>query len=122
MLDGTFFEKQPPMEADTIHYQAGCARRLQKSDMKVKEGFRLRPLGKEYIITGEGVAQIDFNKMIVLNESAAFLWKGVGDGRDFTVEDLASMLVDCYGIDMDTASRDSAAIAQKWIEAGIVSE
>lgn len=90
--------------------------------MKANEGFRLRPLGKEYIITGEGVAQIDFNKMIVLNESAAFLWQGICDGREFTAGDLADMLVGRYGIDLDTAVGDSAAIARKWIEAGIVSE
>lgn len=90
--------------------------------MKAKEGFRLRPLGKEYIITGEGTAQIDFNKMIVLNESAAILWQGVEDGKDFTVEDLASILLEHYDIDTETAAGDSAVIAQKWVEAGIVSE
>lgn len=90
--------------------------------MKAKEGFRLRPLGKEYIITGEGVAQIDFNRMIVLNESAAYLWQCVEDGQEFTADDLAAKLVERYEIDLDTASRDSAVIAQKWVEAGIVSE
>ena len=45
--------------------------------MKLIEGFRLRPLGKEYIVTPESVAQINFNKMISLNSSAADLWKSV---------------------------------------------
>ena len=89
--------------------------------MKTIEGFRLRPLGKEFIVVGEGPSQVDFNKMIALNESAAYLWKEV-DGKDFTVQNLAGLLVERYGIDLDQALKDSEAIAKKWIEAGIVSE
>ena len=89
--------------------------------MKTIEGFRLRPLGKEFIVVGEGPSQVDFNKMIALNESAAYLWKAVLE-KDFTVQDLANLLVERYGIDMELALKDSDAIAQKWIEAGIVSE
>lgn len=88
--------------------------------MKIKEGFRLRPLGKEYIITGEGVSQIDFNKMIVLNESAAYLWQSFEDADCFSVQDLADRLVDRYEVDSEIALRDSGAIAQKWIDAEIV--
>ncbi len=89
--------------------------------MKTIEGFRLRPLGKEFIVVGEGPSQVDFNKMIALNESAAYLWKEV-DGKDFTVQNLAGLLVERYGIELDRALKDSEAIAKKWIEAGIVSE
>jgi len=89
--------------------------------MKTIPGFTLRPLGKEFIITAESIKQINFNKMISLNESAAYLWKSV-DGKDFTAEDLADLLVERYEIDRDTALRDSQAIAAKWIEAGIVTE
>jgi hypothetical protein len=89
--------------------------------MKTIPGFTLRPLGKEFIITAESIKQINFNKMISLNESAAYLWKSV-DGKDFTAEDLADLLVERYEIDRETALRDSQAIAAKWIEAGIVTE
>ncbi len=87
--------------------------------MKTVEGFRLRPLGAEFIVTGESIKQVNFNKMISLNESAAYLWREV-EGKDFTVEDLARLLVERYEIDMETATKDSAAIAEKWVEAGIV--
>lgn len=89
--------------------------------MKTIPGFTLRPLGKEFIITAESIKQINFNKMISLNESAAYLWKSV-DGKDFTPEDLADLLVERYEIDRETALRDSEAIAAKWLEAGIVTE
>lgn len=87
--------------------------------MKTVPGFTLRPLGKEFIITAESVKQINFNKMISLNESAAYLWKSV-DGKDFSPEDLADLLVERYEIDRETALKDSEAIAAKWVEAGIV--
>jgi hypothetical protein len=43
--------------------------------MKTIEGFKLRKLGNEYILVGESMALINFNKMITLNETAAFLWE-----------------------------------------------
>ena len=73
--------------------------------MKTIPGFTLRPLGKEFIITAESIKQINFNKMISLNESAAYLWKSV-DGKDFNAEDLADLLVERYEIDRETALRD----------------
>jgi len=86
--------------------------------MKLKEGFRIRPLGREFIVTAEGLAQVNFNRMIALNSSAAFLWNEVG-GKDFEAEDLAKLLVDKYEVTYEKALEDSKAIAQKWIEAGI---
>ena len=87
--------------------------------MKVKEGFRMRKLGREHIVVGEGLAQVNFNKMISLNSSAAFLWEQV-QGKEFTVEDLADALVGEYGIDRELALKDSASLAEAWIDAGIV--
>ena len=89
--------------------------------MRIKEGFILRSIVGQYIVIGEGVSQVNFNKMITMNESAAYLWKNV-EGKDFTVEDLTKLLTDQYEVSEEQASADSAAIAQKWIEAGIVSE
>ena len=86
--------------------------------MKLIEGFRLRPLGKEYIVTPESVAQINFNKMISLNSSAAYLWKSV-EGREFTPEDLKRLLLDRYDVEEEIAGRDAEEIARTWIEAGI---
>ena len=48
--------------------------------MKTIEGFKLRKLGNEYILVGESMALINFNKMITLNETAAFLWQEAEKG------------------------------------------
>ena len=89
--------------------------------MKIIDGFVLRPLGEEFIVIGEGISQINFNKMISLNSTAAFLWENV-EGKHFTVENLTKLLTDNYEVEEERAAADAAAIAAKWIEAGIVSE
>lgn len=89
--------------------------------MKLIEGFRLRPLGKEFIVTPESVAQINFNRMISLNSSAAYLWKAV-EGKEFTPEDLKQLLLDRYEVEEEVAAHDAVAIAQSWIKAGIAEE
>ncbi|MBO4757297.1 MAG: PqqD family protein [Bacteroidales bacterium] len=89
--------------------------------MKIVEGFRLRPLGKEFIVTPESVAQINFNKMISLNSSAAYLWKSV-EGKEFTAETLRDLLLERYDVSEEIAMRDAENIARTWIEAGIAQE
>ena len=86
--------------------------------MKIKDGFVLREMCGENIITGEGLEHINFNKLISLNATAAFLWKAVA-GKEFSAETMAQLLVDEYGIDMELALKDSGALCQAWIEAGI---
>ncbi len=88
--------------------------------MKTIEGFRMRKLGKEHIIVGEGIEQVNFNKMIALNETAAYLWSSFEGGKEFTVEQLADLLLERYEIDRELALRDCAEITEKWIETGIV--
>ncbi|MBR5211625.1 MAG: PqqD family protein [Bacteroidales bacterium] len=87
--------------------------------MKIIEGFRLRDVMGQATVIGEGVDQVNFSKLITLNESAAFLWKEV-EGKDFEVETLAGLLVGEYGIDEALAARDAKSIAEQWIEAGLV--
>lgn len=87
--------------------------------MRIKEGFTLRSIVGQYVVIGEGIAQVDFNKMITMNDSAAYLWQGV-EGKDFTVEDLTRLLTDKYEVTEEKAAADAAKIAAKWIEAGLV--
>ena len=78
------------------------------------------PAGLQAII-GEGISQVNFNKMITLNDSAAYLWQSV-EGKEFSVEDLTRLLTDKYEVSDEKAAADAAALAGKWIEAGIVEE
>lgn len=87
--------------------------------MKTKNGFVLRNVCGENIIVAEGMENIDFTKIISMNESSAFLWKNV-EGKDFSSETLRDLLVEEYEVDADTALKDAEGIARKWAEAGII--
>lgn len=86
--------------------------------MKAKKGFTLREVCGEQIIVAEGRENIDFSKIISMNESSAYLWKSV-QGKDFTTEDLTNLLTSEYEVDRETANKDARNIAARWIEAGI---
>lgn len=86
--------------------------------MKIKNGFTLRQMCGENIVTAEGLEHINFNKLISLNDTAAFLWNKVA-GKEFTAEEMAGYLVEEYGIDMELALKDSLALYAAWVDAGI---
>ena len=90
--------------------------------MKTKKGFKLRQLGDEWILIGEGIEQINFNKMITMNETAAFLWgKAVAasQGKDLNANDLAKWLLDEYEVSEAQALKDAQLTIDNWLEIGI---
>ncbi len=86
--------------------------------MKIKEGFVLREMCGERIVTATGMEHINFNKLISLNDSAAYLWKEL-EGKEFTVEEMAKLLMERYEISEETALRDSESLCEKWRSIGI---
>jgi len=78
----------------------------------------MRSICGENIIVAEGIDNIDFNRIITMNESSTYLWKKL-QGRDFTIDDMVQLLTDEYEVDPDTARRDAEALCEKWMEAGI---
>lgn len=87
--------------------------------MKIKNGFVLREMCGENIVTAEGIENINFNKLISLNATAAYLWEALA-GKDFTTEDMAGLLVERYGIDMELALKDSENLCNAWKDAGVI--
>ena len=86
--------------------------------MKTKKGFVLRNVCGENIIVAEGKENMDFTKIISMNETAAYLWKNV-EGKEFDSDTLMSLLINEYEVDDATANKDAKNIAKQWIEAGI---
>ena len=86
--------------------------------MKIKDGFILRQICGEYVVVGEGLAQVNFNKMLSLNESAAYLWKEVV-GKDFSKEDLVKLLLDQYEVEPERAAADVDKLVAVWLEQGV---
>ena len=87
--------------------------------MRIKKGFVLRDVCGEKIVVAEGKENIDFTKIISMNESAAFLWENVKD-IDFDVDMLQTLLCSEYDVEEATALADSQTILNQWVEAGVV--
>ena len=87
--------------------------------MKTKKGFNLRTICGENIIVGERIENIDFSRIISMNESAAYLWSHIKD-TDFDEDTLVNLLLDEYEVDDATARDDVHTLIQKWLEAGII--
>ncbi|MCM1313421.1 MAG: PqqD family protein [Bacteroides sp.] len=87
--------------------------------MKIKQGFELRKICGENIIISYGMENISFTRIITLNESAAMIWENVVC-KDFTVTDMANLLLDKYKVDRQTALADSSELIREWEKAGIV--
>ncbi len=87
----------------------------------MKEGFELRNICGENIVIGHGVENINFTKVISMNESAADIWNVIVD-KEFTLDDMVQVLLDNYEVDEETARRDSEKLLQDWCEAGFVEE
>lgn len=87
--------------------------------MRIVKGFTLREIMGVTAIIGEGVDQVNFNKMITLNKTAAFLWHSV-EHQEFDMQTLVDLLVDKYDVDVETACRDVKAIVKSWHEVGLI--
>ena len=79
--------------------------------MKLKEGYVLREVAGNYIVVAVGDAVKNFNGIINLNESAAFLWKLLFE--DVTEEQLVEKLLEEYEVDEQTAKKDVKAFIDK---------
>lgn len=88
--------------------------------MKIKSGFKLRSVAGQNIVVPIGDAAIDFNGMISLNESGAFLFKALLE--DTTEEALVSALFDGYDVSLECAKGDVAAFLNKMREAKLLDE
>ena len=88
--------------------------------MKIKDGFVLREAGGSFIIVPTGSARVDFNGMISLNGTGAFIWRTIesGSGREAIVAALAAR----YEVDESKAEEDAEYFFAKLREANLVEE
>ena len=87
--------------------------------MKIKPGFELKNICGENIIIAHGLQNIDFSKVITLNESAALAWNAVID-KDFTEQDIIEVLTAEYDVDLATAQKDANTLIASWRSAGLL--
>ena len=86
--------------------------------MKIKEGFVLRNVADATIVVPTGAASIDFNGMITLNETGAFLWHLVE--KETTEQEILDAMLKEYDVDESTASAGIARFVAKLEHEGLL--
>ena len=79
--------------------------------MRVKSGFIVRKVGKQYVVAATGEASKNFNGMIRMNDEAAFAFGLLQNG--ITEAELVDALVEKYGSDKAETQADVAQFLSK---------
>ncbi len=72
--------------------------------MKVKQDFMIKKILDDYIVVPVGEELVNFDAMITLNETGAFLWEQLQE--DKTEEELVKALCAEYDVSQDIAKSD----------------
>ena len=86
--------------------------------MKIKENFILRKVADSYIVVPVGSMTLNFNGIINLNETGAFLFEKLQQGADR--EDLINALLEEYDVAPDRAENDVDIFIQKVRDADVL--
>ena len=86
--------------------------------MKIKEDFLLRKVADSYVVVPVNRMTLDFNGIINLNETGAFLFGLLQNGAE--KEELISKLLDEYEVTSEKASHDVDVFINKVKEADIL--
>ena len=79
--------------------------------MKIKSNYKLREIAGETIVVNQGTTGVDMTRIISFNQSARMLYLELVD-KDFTLEDVVSIMMDRFVITREMATKD----ASKWID------
>lgn len=88
--------------------------------MKKKPGFELRDVCGAPIIISTGVENIDFSKLISLNETSAFIWKSMPADREFTIDELVEKVIAEYEVSAEQAREDIIALTKQLIDNEVI--
>ena len=86
--------------------------------MKIKKDFILRKVADSYVVVPVGKMTLDFNGIINLNETGAFLFGLLQQGADR--EDLLEKLLTEYDVTPDRAAADIDSFLQKVRDADVL--
>lgn len=88
--------------------------------MKTKKGFMLRSVGGRHVVVAVGKASEEFNGLITLNDSGAFLWEELSQGISY--EDLLKKMLETYDVTEMTAKAGLDRFLETARGAGLIDE
>ncbi len=90
--------------------------------MKLKKGFEIQNVCGEHILVPAGIENVDYSKIISLNETAAYLWEKCKDKESLNAEEMAEILMEEYEVDKKLATEDCEKIIECWKEMELTEE
>ena len=88
--------------------------------MNKKTGFQVRDIAGEKVLVAYGLENIDFSKMVSLNETACFIWELIEPGEEIDIDKLTSAVMKEYEIDSASARKDIEELLEAWKEEGLM--
>ena len=87
--------------------------------MRIKEGFLLRETAGRFIVLPLG-GELDLGSLITLNETGAFLWRLLEEGK--SRKELLEALLEEYDVTPERAEKDLDALLAKMEAAGLLED
>lgn len=84
--------------------------------MKLKKNYVLRKVADTWVVLPLDDQTMNFNGMLTLNESGAFIWKTLE--KSCTREELIDVILNEYAVPRDQALKDLDEFLLKIIDAG----
>ncbi len=84
--------------------------------MKIKDGYLLREVAGNSVVVPVG--NLDFDGMITLNETGAWIWKNLEEEKSF--EELLSAFLEEYEVEQEKAEKDLTLFLQTLRESNLI--
>lgn len=86
--------------------------------MKINKEFMLREVAGNYVIVPVSKAALNFKGIINLNETGAFIYKKLLEGKG--EEEIKAEMMNCYDVTLEQATLDINKIITALKESGVI--
>lgn len=86
--------------------------------MKIKDSFMIKKILDDYVVIPTGEEMVNFDAMITLNETGAFLWEQLS--QDKTQEQLCDALCAEYEVERDQVEQDVQDFVDMLVKAQVL--
>lgn len=88
--------------------------------MRFRPHIKIKQIGGESVLVSNSGGNVNFTRVITLNESAEYLISRSLENKEFTPTIWRDLLANKYGIDKELALADAEALIEKLKEADVI--
>jgi hypothetical protein len=87
--------------------------------MRLKPNYKIREIAGEKMVVMQGKDGVDLTKVILLNNSAEWLWNSL-QGKDFSIDSAAQLLEERYKIGKEQSLTDAGNWIDSMVKVGLI--